>query len=69
MFVKNNKSIKSYHSTDYLLKLVDMKEKSLVIVYKNATVNMLLSLVHTARRAPKFGLQEIAFYQFNKDFC
>lgn len=38
-------------SMDFLLQLEEMKLELLVIVYKNATVNKLPGLVHTARHA------------------
>ena len=42
---------KRYQSTDCFLKLENIKEESLVIVYQHDTVNMCLWLVHTARHA------------------
>lgn len=42
---------KSYLSSDYFLQLENMKEESLVIVDKNATVNMYPNLAHTACQA------------------
>ena len=47
---------KRYQSTDCFLKLENIKEESLVIVYQHGTVNMYLGLVHTARHAQKDGL-------------
>ena len=43
--------LKRYQSTDCFLKLENIKEESLVIVYQHDTVNMCLWLVHTARHA------------------
>lgn len=40
-------------SSDCSLKFENMKQESLVIVDKNATVNMLANLVHTARHVTK----------------
>ena len=46
---EREQNIKGYLSSDCSLKLENMKLESLVIVDQNATVNMYLSLVHTAR--------------------
>ena len=43
------RTLKNYLSPDCKLQLAYMKLESLVIVDQNATVNMYLSLVHTAR--------------------
>ena len=48
--------LKRYQSTDCFLKLENIKEESLVIVYQHGTVNMCLGLVHTARHVQKDGL-------------
>ena len=50
-----SKSQKSLPSSDCRLQLACMKPESLVIVDQHATVNMFLSLVHTARQATKVG--------------
>ena len=42
-------------SSDCRLKLACMKPESLVIVGQHTTVNVFLSLVHTARQATKVG--------------
>ena len=42
-------------SSDCSLKLENMKLESLVIVDKNATVNLSPNLVHTARHVTKVG--------------
>lgn len=42
-------------SLDRLLKLISVKPESLVIVDHHATVNLLMSLVHTARHATGMG--------------
>ena len=42
-------------SSDCRLQLACMKPESLVIVGQHTTVNMFLSLVHTARQATKVG--------------
>ena len=44
---------KIYNSSDYKLQLAYMKVESLVIVEQNATVNMFLGFVHTARQIMK----------------
>ncbi len=46
-------NVKIIRSSDCKLKLICMKVESLVIVEQHATVNMFLSLVHTARQARK----------------
>lgn len=46
---------KRYLSSDYSLKLENMKEESLVIVNKNVTVNRKTNFVHTARHALGIG--------------
>ena len=46
---KFERNLKDYLSPDCKLQLAYMKLESLVIVDQNATVNMYLSLVHTAR--------------------
>lgn len=53
--VNLSKSIKIYLSSDCSLKLENIKSESLVIVDKNATVNLFSNLVHTARHAMKVG--------------
>jgi hypothetical protein len=50
-----SKSQKVCPSSDCRLQLACMKPESLVIVDQHATVNMFLSLVHTARQATKVG--------------
>ena len=45
--------LKECRSPDWSLQLDSMKSESLVIVDQNATVNMFLGLVHTARHAQK----------------
>ncbi len=50
-----SKSQKSRLSSDCRLQLACMKSESLVIVGQHTTVNMFLSLVHTARQATKVG--------------
>jgi hypothetical protein len=42
---------KSHLSSDYFLKLGNMKMEFLVIVNQHVTVNMFTGLVHTARQA------------------
>jgi hypothetical protein len=50
-----SKSHKVRPSSDCRLQLACMKPESLVIVGQHTTVNMFLSLVHTARQATKVG--------------
>ncbi len=50
---RRSKSHKSGLSSDRRLQLAFVKLESLVIVDQHATVNMFLSLVHTARQATK----------------
>ena len=50
-----SKSQKAPPSSDCRLQLACMKPESLVIVGQHTTVNMFLSLVHTARQATKVG--------------
>jgi hypothetical protein len=50
-----SKSLKTQLSSDCRLQLACMKLESLVIVGQHTTVNMFLSLVHTARQATKVG--------------
>ena len=50
-----SKSQKALPSSDCRLKLACMKPESLVIVGQHTTVNVFLSLVHTARQATKVG--------------
>ncbi len=50
-----SKSHKACLSTDRGLQFALLKLESLVIVISNATVNMFLSLVHTARQATGAG--------------
>ena len=52
---KRSKSQKARPSSDCRLQLACMKLESLVIVGQHTTVNMFLSLVHTARQATKVG--------------
>ena len=49
LFRERKQSFKINQGTDCGLQLVHMKEESLVIVDKHATVNKLQGLVHTAR--------------------
>ncbi len=53
--VRASKSQKACLSSDCRLQLACMKPESLVIVGQHTTVNMFLSLVHTARQATKVG--------------
>ena len=53
--VRASKSQKVAPSSDCRLQLACMKPESLVIVGQHTTVNMFLSLVHTARQATKVG--------------
>jgi hypothetical protein len=53
--VRSSKSQKTLLSSDCRLQLACMKLESLVIVGQHTTVNMFLSLVHTARQATKVG--------------
>ena len=50
-----SQSQKAVLSSDCRLQLACMKPESLVIVGQHTTVNMFLSLVHTARQATKVG--------------
>ena len=50
-----SKSQKVCPSSDCRLQLACMKPESLVIVGQHTTVNVFLSLVHTARQATKVG--------------
>ena len=50
-----SKSQKTQLSSDCRLQLACMKLESLVIVGHHTTVNVFLSLVHTARQATKVG--------------
>ena len=50
-----SKSQKTQLSSDCRLQPACMKLESLVIVDQHATVNVFLSLVHTARQATKVG--------------
>ncbi len=50
-----SKSQKACPSSDCRLQLASMKPESLVIVGQHTTVNVFLSLVHTARQATKVG--------------
>ncbi len=52
---RSSKSQKVLLSSDCRLQLACMKPESLVIVGQHTTVNMFLSLVHTARQATKVG--------------
>ena len=52
---RSSKSQKTRLSSDCRLQLACMKLESLVIVGQHTTVNMFLSLVHTARQATKVG--------------
>ena len=52
---RSSKSQKTQLSSDCRLQLACMKPESLVIVGQHTTVNMFLSLVHTARQATKVG--------------
>ena len=52
---KVSKSQKARLSSDCRLQLACMKPESLVIVGQHTTVNVFLSLVHTARQATKAG--------------
>lgn len=49
-------SRKNFHSADHQLQFVDVKEESRVIVNQKVTVKLYLSLVQTARHAPKFSI-------------
>ncbi len=53
--VRWSKSEKRRPSSDCRLQLAYMKLESLVIVDQHATVNMFLSLVHTARQVTEAG--------------
>ena len=53
--VRWSKPQKTPPSSDCRLKFACMKPESLVIVDQHATVNVFLSLVHTARQATKVG--------------
>ncbi len=50
-----SKSDKVGPSSDWSLQLDSMKSESLVIVYQRDTVNVFLSLVHTARQVMEAG--------------
>ncbi len=50
-----SKSQKACLSSDCRLQLACMEPESLVIVGQHTTVNVFLSLVHTARQATKVG--------------
>ncbi len=50
-----SKSQKALPSSDCRLQLACMKPESLVIVGQHTTVNVFLSLVHTARQATEVG--------------
>ena len=52
---RSSKSQKTQLSSDCRLQLACMKLESLVIVGHHTTVNVFLSLVHTARQATKVG--------------
>ena len=52
---RSSKSHKTLPSSDCRLQFACMKPESLVIVGQNTTVNVFLSLVHTARQATKVG--------------
>lgn len=52
---ESEQNYKIYLSSDCSLKLENMKLESLVIVDKNATVNLSPNLVHTARHVTKVG--------------
>ncbi len=52
---KPNKKFNDPPSSDYFLKLKNMKLESLVIADQHAAVNMFFSFVHTARHVPKIG--------------
>ena len=53
--VRRSKSLKTDLSSNCRLQLVYMKSESLVIVNHHVTVNMYLSLVHTARHVMEAG--------------
>ncbi len=53
--VRWSKSEKGRPSSDCRLQLAYMKSESLVIADQHAAVNMLLSLVHTARQVTEVG--------------
>ncbi len=53
--VRASKSQKACPSSDCRLQLACMKPESLVIVGQHTTVNVFLSLVHTARQTTKVG--------------
>ena len=50
-----SESHKTFRSPDWSLQLDSMKSESLVIVYQRDTVNVFLSLVHTARQVMEAG--------------
>ena len=53
--------LKNHLSPDCSLQLENMKLESLVIVDQHATVNLYLSLVHTARHTTKASLPQRRF--------
>ena len=55
-----SKSQKAVLSSDCRLQLACMKLESLVIAGQHTAVNVFLSLVHTARQATKWGVDEVA---------
>ena len=59
MQVGNTEQISNHHlSSDWSLQPETMKPESLVIVDQHATVNLYLSLVHTARHIMGAGLAQ-----------
>ncbi len=61
-----SKSQKARPSSDCRLQLACMKPESLVIVGQHTTVNVFLSLVHTARQATKVGGLKVAELTFGR---
>ena len=59
---------KSFLSSDCSLQLENMKLESLVIVDQHATVNLYLSLVHTARHIMGAGLTQSILNNIWTDF-
>lgn len=64
---KDKANLKKFSGTDCFLQLENMKEESLVIVDKHATVKSVVDSVHTARRALKASLCKVSHF-FLKSF-
>ena len=67
-FGHKEQPFKHHLSADWSLQLETMKSESLVIVDQHATVNLYLSLVHTARHIMGAGLTQSILNNIWTDF-